>query len=196
MKNSVALVYFLNSTHHLCSKKQAWHKPWRRTCSMDWGLCSRERDHFGLTSPQYHSYLYLSSLLSTASSSNTFLTSYLCHSHFQNHHLWKPALPWCVSTQTSAHPIPSHTPTIEMTEWLYWIPTIQKEYGQTVHFCHTCIISGLDNEDPMWLRPWSVLVPASAITEARKGAHEKLRWDSLGLLACSHRARTFRILLK
>lgn len=108
----------------------------------------------------------------------------------------KACIFWCVSTRTPAYPIPSHTPTIEMTEWLYWISTIQKEYGQTVYSCHTCIISGLDNEDPMWLRAWSVLVPASAITEARKGAHEKLRWDSLGVLACSHRILTFRILLK
>lgn len=196
MKNSVALVYFLNSTHHLCSKRQAWHKPWRRTYSMDWGLCIRERDHFGLTSSQYHSYLYLSSLVSTASSFNTFFNLIPLSCSLSKSPPLKAWIFWCVSTQTPAHPIPSHTPTIEMAGWLYWISTIQKEYGQTVYSCHTCIISGLDNEDPMWLRAWSVLVPASAITEARKGAHEKLRWDSLGVLACSHRVRTFRILLK
>lgn len=132
----MALICFFNSTHHICSQRQGWHRPWKKTCTLDWWSCSKERYHFGFTSTQHCLPLFQFYV------SHCFLLIRFQPSSLSKSPLWKPSS-FGVPTYTNSHPpLHKHT-TIKITEVIILNVKDSKDYYQTVYTCYICILSSI-----------------------------------------------------
>lgn len=173
----MALVCFFNSTHHICSQRQGWHRPWRKTCTLDWWICNRERYQFGFTSTQHHLPLFQFYVF------HCFLLMPFQPSSGNRHPLTfrittfkKPSFD--VPTQTPTHPASQTHNYWEHRSDYIECQGFKRLLSNSICLLHMHNFQYLDNENHMCLRAYSVFLCSTAVIEAVVQILGEMRgWD-------------------